>query len=298
MKRNFLLRLVVCLVPTLLAAAAVAFAVSREVEGNVGFRRGIDLAGGTILVYEVNLERSLRGKTPDAANAAGGLSGDEIRKLAENLKRRIDPADLRNVIVRPVGTSRIEIILPRSGSIGGGKEGATEDYVQEVKERVRQVGVLEFRIVANPNDDPDGIRETRSAVERQKSDPKFKAELEELARRGLAPPASASSYAVTVNGETIPDTTYQWVELGPEERESYGLSNAYADVAPVSRKSSEKENATWFYPDFAKARAAEGGAFAKSGVTLDMAGSLFFTREFTKLQPAVNEVASRSSTSS
>ncbi len=290
MKRKFLLRLIVCLVPTLLAAAAVAFAVKREIDGNAGFRRGIDLAGGTILVYEVNLERSLRGKTAgEAAGVATGLSGDEIRKLAENLKRRIDPADLRNVIVRPVGTTRIEIILPRSASLGGGKEGATEDYVQEVKERVRQVGVLEFRIIANPNDDAAGIAETRSLIERQKSDPKFKAELEDLARRGLPPPASTSNYSVTVNGQTIPDTSYQWVELGPEERETYGLSNAYATEAPVSRKSAEKTT-TWFYPDFAKARAAEGGAFAKSGATLEMAGSLFLSREFTKLQPAVNEV--------
>ncbi len=290
MKRKFLLRLVVSLVPTLLAALAVGYAVMREAEGNVGFRRGIDLAGGSILVYEVNLERSLRGKSPDAAAAASaGLSGDEIRKLAESIKRRIDPADLRNVIVRPVGTSRIEIILPRSASSDGAKEGSTEGFVQEVKDRVRQVGVLEFRIVANPTDDAAGIGETRALIERQKSDPKSKAELEDLGRRGLPPLASSSSYAVTVNGETVADTTYQWVELGPEERESYGLSNAYADAPPVPKRASEKEAATWFYPQFAAARAAEGGAFAKSGATVEMAGSLFLTREFTKLQPAADE---------
>ena len=293
MKRKFLLRLVVCLVPTLLAALAVGLAVMRESEGNAGFRRGIDLAGGTILVYEVNLERSLRGKTPDAVAAAGtGLSGEEIRKLAENLKRRIDPADLRNVIVRPVGTTRIEIILPRSGSVGGTteKKGATEDYVQEVKERVRQVGVLEFRIVANSTDDAAGVSETRAAIERQKTDPKVKAELEDLARRGLPPLAAPSSYSVTVNGETVADTTYQWVELGPEERDSYGLSNAYAEDRPKPKKLADKaDEVTWLYPSVAEARNAEGGAFAKSGAVVAVRGSLMFTREFTKLQPAVNE---------
>ena len=295
MKRNFLTRLLVCLVPTLLAAAAVGYATKREADGDAGFRRGIDLAGGTILVYEVNVERSLRGKAADPSNsaaggsAAAGLSGDEIRKLAENLKRRIDPADLRNVVVRPVGTTRIEIILPRSGSTGGGKAGATEDYVQEVKERVRQVGVLEFRIVANPTDDSAGIGETRSLIERQKTDPKFKAELEELARRGLPPAASTSSYSVTVNGETVPDTTYQWVELGPEERETFGLSQAYADAQPPRRPGSKREETTWLYPTFARARAEENGAYAKSGAVLEVMGGLFLTREFSKLQPAVNE---------
>jgi SecD/SecF fusion protein len=293
MKRNFLFRLIVCLVPTLIATFFVARAFVREADGNAGFRRGIDLAGGTILVYEVNLEKARRaavGTGEDAVvNPAAGLSGDEIRKLAANLKRRIDPADLRNVIVRPVGTSRIEIILPRSASLSGSKEGATEDYIQEVKGLVRQVGVLEFRIVANPNDDAAGVADARSLIERAKTDPKFKDELEDLARRGLPPPAPSSTYSVTVNGETIPDTTYQWVELGPEERESYGLSNAYATEGPKPRPG-EKNTPTWLYPAFEAARVAEGGAYAKAGVIVDAGGgSLFFTRDFTKKTPATNE---------
>ena len=53
MRRNFLRGLIICLVPTLIAAAFVGWAGYKESTGDVGFRRGIDLAGGTILIYEV-----------------------------------------------------------------------------------------------------------------------------------------------------------------------------------------------------------------------------------------------------
>jgi SecD/SecF fusion protein len=290
MQRKFLLRLIVCLIPTLIAAVFVSRGFYSETQGQAGFLRGIDLAGGTILVYEVNLERSLKGKETDASGAlATGLSSEEIKKLADSLKRRIDPTDTRNVVVRPVGNTRIEIILPRTSTLGGGKEGSTEDFVQEVKERVRQVGVLEFRIVANPVDDTAGIAEARSLIERAKTDARTKAELEDLAKRGSPPPAPSASFSVTVNGQTIPDTTYQWVELGPEERETYGLSNAYATEAPKPRRASEKTSPTHFYPRFALARDAENKAFAKAGVVVEESGSLFFTREYTRLQPPKNE---------
>ena len=37
------------------------------------------------------------------------------QELAERLKRRIDPADLYNVTIRPVSDTRVEIILPTGG---------------------------------------------------------------------------------------------------------------------------------------------------------------------------------------
>jgi len=122
MRRNFLVSFILVMIPNALAAVFIGLAFYHESEGQSGFRRGIDLAGGTILVYEVNLERTKArlgsGAAPASGSAASntGLSSDDIKKLAESLKRRIDPADLRNVIVRPVGTSRVEIILPYSSS--------------------------------------------------------------------------------------------------------------------------------------------------------------------------------------
>ena len=158
MRRNFLTRFLICLAPVLVAGLFVGLAAREELAADgTGFRKGIDLAGGTILVYEVDLERTrLQGGRSSAGDAADGLDDDDIKQLAENLKRRIDPNDLRNVMVRPVGTSRVEIILPYAKS-SSGEEAATEDYVQEVKSLVAQTGQLEFRIVANRNDDGPAI---------------------------------------------------------------------------------------------------------------------------------------------
>ena len=85
MQRNFLRGLLICLVPCLLAGVLAARLDK--------YRLGIDLAGGTILVYEVNLERTAQRKkalgeetqigTTQETGEKKGLSSDEMRQLAE-----------------------------------------------------------------------------------------------------------------------------------------------------------------------------------------------------------------------
>ncbi len=62
---------------------------------------GIDLGGGTSLIYEID---------------AKGLSSDEKRGLSERvitvLRRRIDPANIQNLVWRPQGSTRFEIQMP------------------------------------------------------------------------------------------------------------------------------------------------------------------------------------------
>src|SRR3954453_5811079 len=108
MQRNYLRGRLICLAPLAVAGYFVAFGE---------YRKGIDLAGGTILTYEVDTSKTASrlavGKgQPDADT--GKLSSDDLKKLAESIKRRIAPADLYNVVVRPVGGNRVEIILPFS----------------------------------------------------------------------------------------------------------------------------------------------------------------------------------------
>ena len=83
-----------------------AMAVSRYMDGEPGgIKMGVDLEGGTILVYEIDLKKREGGK-------------DDVSKtnlLAESLKRRIDPNDLKNIVIRPAGEGRVEIILPTGG---------------------------------------------------------------------------------------------------------------------------------------------------------------------------------------
>ena len=173
MQRNFLRGLLICLIPCLLAAL---FAVRLD-----KYRLGIDLAGGTILVYQVNLERTkLRkeaekgpkeseskdkdGKDKDKDTQLPGLSPEEMNQLAAQIKRRIDPTDIKNVTVRPSGDRRVEIILPTGGSAGGRSNLSAED-IEEVKRLISQMGVLEFRILANGPDDQAGLQAARLTIE-------------------------------------------------------------------------------------------------------------------------------------
>ena len=108
MRRNFLTGLLVCLVPTLLAALFVGLATVRESQrrGRVpprhrpGRRHHPGLPGGHRTRPSAGRRSAGRPARPPAEEPP-----DMKAKLAENLKRRIDPADLRNVVVRPLGSS-------------------------------------------------------------------------------------------------------------------------------------------------------------------------------------------------
>jgi SecD/SecF fusion protein len=62
---------------------------------------GIDLAGGTSLIYEIDTQ---------------GLKESEKRDLSQKmitvLRRRIDPANIQNLVWRPQGSTRFEIQMP------------------------------------------------------------------------------------------------------------------------------------------------------------------------------------------
>ncbi|MFO0822671.1 MAG: hypothetical protein U0792_06055 [Gemmataceae bacterium] len=83
------------------------------------------------------------------------------------------------------------------------------------------MGVLEFRIIANGGDDAEGIAAARNAVDTESPEV-----LEALARDGKAPPSPREDFNVTIN-DTTAKVRYVWAELGPEERESLGLSNKF-----------------------------------------------------------------------
>jgi SecD/SecF fusion protein len=92
---------------------------------------GIDLSGGTILVYEVDRQNQTR-----AVN---------MSELIAALKKRADPEGVKEIPIRQIGGGRLEIILPQA---------STED-VEEVKKMLTDVGQLAFRILANRKHDLD-----------------------------------------------------------------------------------------------------------------------------------------------
>src|SRR5262245_55840920 len=108
--RPFLWKIIICLVPCVLAAWVTIVAVTRYYRGESGgFKLGVDLVGGTILVYEIDTRKQLE---QDRGNPQR-----DTQLLAESLKRRIDPTDTKNIVIRPAGgEGRVEIILPTGGT--------------------------------------------------------------------------------------------------------------------------------------------------------------------------------------
>jgi SecD/SecF fusion protein len=252
MQRNYLRGFLICLLP-------IAFFGAFAVMGP--YRLGIDLAGGTILVYEVDLDKAQRRQRLEAGQdipleqrdldpdpfSRQGLSSEQMQQLAESLKRRIDPADLKNVIIRPVGDSRVEIILPFSPSARGGRqqEAATAEDVQFVKDVVSRVGVLEFRILANNLDDAPAIADAIQRINNLTEE-----EATRIAKAGQPPPPPEGRYSVTVNDVEEENVTYVWVELSKEERESLGLSHAASQDPQRNflwRQLAERRGQTFLY---------------------------------------------------
>lgn len=113
----------------------------------VGFgwppKLGIDLRGGTILIYEIDKsqEEKLLADGPD--DAAQGASGVDTDKLIAAVRRRIDPAGIKELTIRQRGPDQIEIIIPD----------VEDDELRVIKDQISSIGALEFRITAN-RDDP------------------------------------------------------------------------------------------------------------------------------------------------
>src|SRR5437867_3485727 len=124
--KPFFNRIIICLLPVVISAAVIVWAYNRYMEGRGGFRLGVDLVGGTILVYE-----------EDPTKKAVDAPPVPVEDLAASLKRRIDPADLYNVTIRgiPGNPARVEIILPTGGRQQAlAREKAWKALLQEVTE--------------------------------------------------------------------------------------------------------------------------------------------------------------------
>jgi SecD/SecF fusion protein len=101
---------------------------------------GIDLGGGTSLIYEID---------------AKGLSSNDRKGLAERmitvLRRRIDPANIQNIVWRPQGNTRFEIQMPLASAEAREKRAAYEKTLSELlSQNVTTAAIM--RSVAKPAD--------------------------------------------------------------------------------------------------------------------------------------------------
>ncbi len=208
--KSFLGRIIFCVVPVLVGIYVCSWAYAAG-----KFRLGVDLVGGTILVYEVDTTKQQAQGEP--------VKSDE---LAAALKRRIDPADLLNVTIRPINSepARVEIILPTGGQASG-RRTLSDEEVQNIKNLIGQQGKLEFKILANPTDD----REALERAEEFFRNPDNKSKLDDAEKKGLAPPdplpqGGGTTFSISLNGENV-DYSYNWVLVGKEEIWNLNLNN-------------------------------------------------------------------------
>ncbi len=93
------------------------------------FRLGIDLAGGTNMVFQV------RGDGKE-------ITPEIMDRMVGAVSKRINQSGTEEVTVRAVGSDRIEVIVP----------GEDPSTVDEIKRKITRLGSLEFFIVADRTD--------------------------------------------------------------------------------------------------------------------------------------------------
>jgi SecD/SecF fusion protein len=104
---------------------------------------GIDLSGGTKLIYDVFPAR--------------GEQTVDMDDLISKVTRRVNPQGIYEVSIRQYGPDAIEIIIP---------EADNRDDARRIEEKISSAGTLEFRILADERDPGDD-----RAIELARRDP-------------------------------------------------------------------------------------------------------------------------------
>jgi SecD/SecF fusion protein len=111
---------------------------------NQAVKLGIDLAGGTNLVYQVD--------EPMAKKMEKTVSPQAMELLVTAITRRVNPSGTEEVTVRVVGDDRVEVIVPGAG---------TGD-VDRIKKAITNLGALEFAILAHRGEDAIIVKEAEN----------------------------------------------------------------------------------------------------------------------------------------
>jgi len=130
-------------------AGAAPFAFQVAIGNNMtdAIDLGIDLAGGTNLVFQVDHE--------GAEDLGKEVNNELMDKLVGAVGRRINPGGNKETTTRRVGADRIEVIIP----------GADRAETDRIKREIVNLGSLEFSILANGRDHASIIQKAQS-VER------------------------------------------------------------------------------------------------------------------------------------
>lgn len=133
-----------------LLTSAVVLAV-----GKIGM--GVDLRGGTILVYEIDPTLGIQsgGGAPNEDGSPVPKSSVSSADMISSLTTRINPAGTLEIAIRPYGENQIEIIVPA----------IDQRAVDRIKETISQAGILRFAILGNTRDHGRLIELARAQAE-------------------------------------------------------------------------------------------------------------------------------------
>lgn len=146
----------------LLAVSASAIILANRLPG-----LGVDLRGGTILVYEMD---------PSKIGSGDGQADISSEDLIKPLTDRINPSGTREIVIRPYGENQIEVIVPE----------VNEMEVNLIKKQFQEAGVLRFAIMANNADHTVQINQAIAQAESSNQGEKLSDTLRDPADRVIA----------------------------------------------------------------------------------------------------------------
>ena len=117
---------------------------------------GPDIKGGTNLIYQID-------------QTTVGNSGTRVtaKDFVAPLLNRINPSGMNESVVRPAGDDKIEIVIAD----------VEASEIEEVKRKITNAGILQFRIVANQNDHDDLIKAARTQAEDPNADIRMRTDI-------------------------------------------------------------------------------------------------------------------------
>ncbi len=119
----------------------VIFAAFELYPPNETLKPGIDLAGGTSLIYEIDTT---------------GLQDAEIDNLAQRLSpillKRIDPGNIQNIIMRPQGDTRLEIQVPLASADTYRKRQAYDQAMEAISSDNINLAIIKRTLTKEPNE--------------------------------------------------------------------------------------------------------------------------------------------------
>jgi SecD/SecF fusion protein len=97
---------------------------------------GVDLGGGSILVYKVDEQKT-------------AWRSEKMDSLLTSISRRVNPGGQKEISVKRLGDTMVEIVMP---SVSGSTAQEKQVEADEIRKIIRTTGALEFRIVATKRD--------------------------------------------------------------------------------------------------------------------------------------------------